>query len=704
MVRISGAGFSNCASRVSLVTLAFVVLGLSGSFVGCHQARPDQAVSGEGAVKVDESEQSEGSGVEQVEDEASPEVDKPDGRVGDSKGRFSVALPGGWETEELSDDWLKVLTPEEDLSVFVGVVTGLDAEAALAEPWSQWEEDFQVKEETKVEPPAEDGYERIVLITYQMEEPRLFAQAIGRHYEGDTYIFAVYGDMAAIEKRSAQLNIIQSSIAVDALEKPDLSGAEPGAFDAEKQKAFDAFVTRQFERSGIPGSAVAVVVGDEIVYKKGFGVRQKGADLPVEPSTLMMVGSTTKALTTSMMARLVDQEVMRWDSSVRELMPEFKLADEDATRRAQIQHMVCACTGVPRRDLELLFEFASVTPQKTVEAMQTFELLTDFGETFQYSNQMVAAGGYAAAMANGAGFDELQEGYDRALQTHVFEPLGMARTTVDFDRALKDSDHAMPHISLLDGRVEAMDIALERFVEPAAPAGAAWSSVEEMARFVSAQLAQGKTPDGAQWVSAENLAETQRGRVEVSSGVSYGLGWFVDNYKEVPVIHHGGNTHGFTAEVAFMPRANIGIVVLSNMASSNWFAAALKTRLWELIYGQDDEKAEKSATSYLERREERIAKKIESLEEVSREEILNFLGDYANSDLGSLRLEYREGELIADYGEGETILMRLVGESERFEASRGVINGLPFQLFETDGEPQIRVGLGASEYIFTPLQ
>ena len=112
----------------------------------------------------------------------------------------------------------------------------------------------------------------------------------------------------------------------------------------------------------------------------------------------MLIGSTTKTMTTLLMAQMVDEGVMTWDTLVTEVLPSFAVADPAITEAITMENLVCACTGVPRRDLELVFNSDELSAEEVVESLETFRFFTDFGEAFQYSNQMVATAGYLTAL------------------------------------------------------------------------------------------------------------------------------------------------------------------------------------------------------------------------------------------------------------------------------------------------------------------
>src|SRR5262252_1840586 len=94
----------------------------------------------------------------------------------------------------------------------------------------------------------------------------------------------------------------------------DLGAVKPRAFDTALQAELAAYVRELMPRAAVPGAAVAVVQDGEVVYRQGFGGREIGKPEPVTPATLMMIGSTGKAMTTMMMATVVDDRKTRWDT------------------------------------------------------------------------------------------------------------------------------------------------------------------------------------------------------------------------------------------------------------------------------------------------------------------------------------------------------------------------------------------------------
>src|SRR5690606_23351107 len=206
-------------------------------------------------------------------------------------------------------------------------------------------------------------FEHFQLHIYEMDdEEETLVQAEVRVYEGVSYVLLVVADVVALEQRLAQIQIIDTGFEIAAMEQTDLSDVEPLPLTDDLIAEFEAYIETAMETYDTPGVAVAIVRDGEIAYANGFGVRNPEGD-PVTPETLMLIGSTTKTMTTLLMAQLVDEGVITWDTPVVEVLPTFEVADPDVTQEITIEHMVCACTGVPRRDLDLTFNSTEPTPE-----------------------------------------------------------------------------------------------------------------------------------------------------------------------------------------------------------------------------------------------------------------------------------------------------------------------------------------------------
>ncbi len=618
----------------------------------------------------------------------------------DPEGRFDVPIPTNWTVEE-NKGYTTLLSPEGDIHVHLLTLSKTNLETAVKQGWGKVEPDFALEPGDPLEPPSAPGIEKTLVINYDGGDR--IAQAFAQLYNKTAYLLLFDGDLAALQRRGAQVNIIASGFEISGLETDDLTGIKPLTVDETVTGELEAYVKGALKRFGIPGAAVAIVQNGEIVYEGGFGVKSMGGDDPITADTNMMIGSTGKSLTTMLMGTLVDDGSMTWDERVKKVLPEFSVSDPKLSETMTLRNLVCACTGVPRRDFELIFNADTLGAEEIVESLKTFSFFTDFGEAFQYSNQLVGTAGYAAAAADGASWGELYTGYLRSLQKRVLDPVGMKNTTLSLPKVKARGDYALPHSLTLRGRNEPFSVDLEQLLLPVAPAGAHWSTAHDMARYLITELNVGVAPNGVRVVSEKNLRTTWEPQVEVSADTSYGLGWFIGDYKGLELTQHGGNTFGFTSDFAFLPDVALGIVVLTNAQGTNAFNSAVRERLFELVFEQEPE-ADKQATFSFSEIAKELEKVSNNLRPLDMTVVTPYLRSYQNDALGEVNLRL-DGDSVV-FGSGE-FAVPLVAEAEgdvRYLLNGPPIAGAELKLTGKRDAPSLTIGEGAVKYVFKRLE
>jgi CubicO group peptidase (beta-lactamase class C family) len=400
-----------------------------------------------------------------------------------------------------------------------------------------------------------------------------------------------------------------------------------------------------------------------VAFLQGFGVRERGRTQPVTPDTLMGVGSATKSFTTTLAATLVDAGRLQWETSVVDLLPGFSLSDPEIAEHLTISDLFSAASGLPRRDLELVFEPDAYTPEGLLSAVASFPLVGPTGERYRYSNQAFTIGGYAAAVADGATPDDLRNGYFLSVQDRVLNPTGMDRSTFELAEVLRSGDYAVPHSTGLDGAPMSVPLQVDsHFTGAVAPAGGLWSSARDMALYLQMQLASGVAADGTRVVSTENLERTWQPGVSVppapelpplvsQSLETYGLGWYVGHYDGLEVVSHSGGTYGFGTEVAFLPEARLGIAVLANdVVCGALVGFAAQYRLLEIVFDQEPA-VEAGFASFLAAVKAQRASLASLLRPIDPAALAPFIGRFRNPDLGDVEFRIEKGELLFDAGE-----------------------------------------------------
>lgn len=330
-------------------------------------------------------------------------------------------------------------------------------------------------------------------------------------------------------------------------------------------RGFEPWMTRALAAFGVPGAAVAVVRNDSMIYARGFGVRRWGDPAAVDAATIFAIGSASKAFTAAAVGMLVDEGKVRWDDQVSRHLPGFAMYEAYATREMRVRDLLTHRSGLARGDL--LWYGSPLDGEEIVRRIRFLRPSSSFRTTFGYQNLMFLAAGQISTRHDGRPWDEV-------IRDRIFTPLGMGASSTSV-RALAGLENvASPH-ALIDDTLRTVPW---RNIDNVAPAGSINSNVLDMARWVRFQLDSGRF-EGRRLLSAATWAEAhtpqvvindplfreRMGRVTGTTFLTYGLGWFVQDYRGRVLVHHGGNIDGMSALVALVPASRVGVVVLTNL-------------------------------------------------------------------------------------------------------------------------------------------
>jgi CubicO group peptidase (beta-lactamase class C family) len=567
----------------------------------------------------------------------------------DPAGRFRLPLPTGWAGETDGDVGV-ITSPEGGITVYAVVLPGTDIPTALGAAWRAVMPEFGLAAGEPKQAPAIAGLRPFTLVEYQGAPDGMTVQAVGFAEGESIYALLVWAEREEAVRRQSQMQTAALGIEIAGVREVSLRGVTPVTMTPDMLAEVDAFVAATMERHDIPGAAYAVVQDGKIAHAAGFGVTELGGDEPFTPETMLPIASVTKPMTTMYMAALADAGLMRWDTPAVDILPSFAVADAAITPRLTMRDLVCACTGVPKRDLELAFEAEKLTAADVIVSLREFDFYTPVGEAYQYSNQMAAAGGYIAAIADGGRFETARTDYAQGMKQRIFGPIGMDDTTFSRQEATNGRSYALPHTLTLDGELTSFPLAADVNAGVVAPAGGAWSNVGDLARFAITQLQRGLAADGARVVSEESLTETWKPGVQIAPGVSYGLGWMVADFQGQPLLYHTGGTLGYNAETAFLPEAGLGVAVVLNRSSMLAFAEAVRNGVFAAAFGQAP--ADDAGVAFAVVQQQKViaglAAQMAPLDEAA---VAPFLGAWRHPLLGKLVLTLQEGRLLADAGE-----------------------------------------------------
>ena len=490
-----------------------------------------------------------------------PEV-LPDDRDLVTDGGDSLTAPARF-TLTRTERSIALQAPEHDFRMDLTDVEANDGSEAVRAAFERTEPGMRRAVESTKRYPGRNGWdERVDVIYATSPNEKLVVQASARRRDRTWVVLTQIGSKATADRRRAAVNLVAWSLKRKGYEHETFAGKTARTFDAARISEVTTFVEEARKRADVPGVAFSLVQGDKVVFEGGFGVRELGKPARVDADTLFVIASNTKALTTLLLATLVDEGKFTWETPVTSVYPSFALGNAETTRSVLMKHLVCACTGLPRKDAKMLFEFGNATALDTFRALAETQPTTGFGEAYQYSNPMASAAGYIAGHVIEPS-RELGAAYDAAMKARVFEPLGMQHTTFDLRRALRDN-HASPHSQDFAEKTIVGPSDMLPGTIPVRPTGGAWSSARDLMKYVQLELRKGMLPSGKRLVSEANILERRKKQVAMSVDRYYGMGLRVRTDWGIPVVFHGGSWLGFQTQMFFLPEHDIGGVILTN--------------------------------------------------------------------------------------------------------------------------------------------
>lgn len=316
------------------------------------------------------------------------------------------------------------------------------------------------------------------------------------------------------------------------------------------------------ERSGLPALGAAVVTRDGLTAIGTVGVRAYGLPAPVTVDDQWHIGSCTKAMTATLVARLVEKDVLRWDTTLGQVFgPGIDPAWRDVTVLMLLSHR----SGASRNFDDALWEKMLARGGTTREQRRYFAAEglkvppTQAPDTAtSYSN--------AGVMLVGAMVEQLTfTSWEKLVQREVFGPLGMTRSGFGAPGTPDRLDQPLGHTKGdgVHGDARWVPVKLGNGDDnPAAtgPAGIIHTTLGDWARFLAAHLRQ----DTA-YLSA---ASWQRLHTAGGAGWEYTPGWKLGeaDWAGGPVLHHLGSNGFWIVEASMSLQEGLGVLVVTNVA------------------------------------------------------------------------------------------------------------------------------------------
>ena len=364
-----------------------------------------------------------------------------------------------------------------------------------------------------------------------------------------------------------------------------LQGNTMASSNKTDYEAVDKYITARMRSDRIPGVALAIVKGDQIVYLKGYG-RADQSGRPVTPQTPFLIGSITKTFTALAVMQLVEAGEVELDSPVQRYIPWFRVADPKASAQVTVRMLIDQTSGLPQLPTFVTWTWPNEADsiERHVRLLANTKLVFPPGQSFAYSNGNYATLGMLVQAVSG-------QSYEDYIRQHIFAPLDMQHSYVSQEAAMQDG-MAMGHRWVFGFPIP---VTLP-FNRANLPAGFAISSAEDMAHYLIAQLNGGRYRD-VSVLSPDGIALMQ---AEPPPGV-YGLGWESVRIDGHRLINFDGATGNYQASIFFDPEERVGVFVaanamsaldgLSSSRSSSSLGASSIQEIVRRLWGRDENKA-----------------------------------------------------------------------------------------------------------------
>lgn len=316
-------------------------------------------------------------------------------------------------------------------------------------------------------------------------------------------------------------------------------------------------LTTLADKRGVVGATFAVGMGEDTV-SAATGVLNLRTGAPATPDSVFQIGSITKVWTATLVMQLVDEGLVELDKPVATYLPEFKVADAEATRTVTVRHLLAHTSGIDG-DLFLDTGRGDDCLEKYVAAMADLKQNHPVGATMSYCNSGYSALGRLIEVVRG-------KTWDTVLREQLLAPLGLGSAGTLPEEALLYGA-ATGHITLpgADAPIVTPQWGIFR---SSGPAGLIHMTATDLLTFARLHLGGGVTAEDKRLLSQESVAAMQHAEVDIPDrwtlASQWSLGWFLMEWSGRRVFGHDGATLGQGAFLRILPDAGLSVALLTN--------------------------------------------------------------------------------------------------------------------------------------------
>lgn len=322
--------------------------------------------------------------------------------------------------------------------------------------------------------------------------------------------------------------------------------------DREMTMKIDNYLQLIMNRFDIPGMAVAVTKDNEIFYWNTFGVTNVNTREKLQPKHVFHMASVSKPFVATAIMQLVEKEKISLDDPLIKYLPYFKL-DDPHYKEITIKQMLTHTSGIPdERDYEWdKPQFDAGAAERYVRSLENERMVAAPGEKYHYSNMAFDILADVIAKVSGVTFEDY-------IKKNILNPLDMKNS--DFLRErIKPEFRTSGHIFNLEPKVSDVYPYNRRH----APSSCLNASVLEMSNWAIANLNKGVFK-GNRILAESSYKLLFEPQVRINQTRSIGLSWYLDRYRDVKTVTHGGRDLGFTSYILMLPEKSLAVVAAIN--------------------------------------------------------------------------------------------------------------------------------------------
>ncbi|WP_346937595.1 serine hydrolase [Clostridium sp.] len=357
-------------------------------------------------------------------------------------------------------------------------------------------------------------------------------------------------------------------------------------------KNLDRIINEYVNGEFVPGLSVGVVYNNEVIYTKGFGVKNVDTKEPIDENSIFHMASVSKTFVATGIMQLVQQGKIHLDEYVIEYLPYFKLKD-DRYKKITIRQLLTHISGMPDED-----DYEWDKPQYDEEALERYvrsisgrELMWEPGEKFAYSNIAYEILGNVIEKASGMSFEKY-------MKENILNVVQMKES--NFLKPLVSKELlTSPHILDIKNGYGATVSKVFPYNRAHGPSSTLCSNVVEMCNYAIANMNEGKFK-GNKILEVHSYLELWRKYAFTGWGgytSEIGLAWFLGEYKGNKVRSHSGMDTGFRSNLIILPERSIAVVVMIN--SDYIGTKVLCESILDILLGEEVDYIKKSLASHI---------------------------------------------------------------------------------------------------------